>query len=114
MPRRQARPPGDALAGPRPLPSKEDLRRFIRAAPGKVGKTEISRHFGLTTDQRPALRELLKALKQDGSAMPAGRHGLAAPDGCPRWRWSRSSAPTRTATRWPGRSAGPRPRARCR
>ena len=70
------RPPG-------PLPSKEDLRRFIRAALGKVGKTEISRHFGLTTEQRPALRELLKALKQDGSAMPAGRHGLAAPGRLP-------------------------------
>ncbi|MDB5374047.1 MAG: Ribonuclease [Belnapia sp.] len=84
MPRRPAGPPPDpSLLSLRPLPSREDLRRFIRAAPGKVGKSEISRHFGLTTEQRPALRELLKALKQDGSAMPAGRHGLAAPGRLP-------------------------------
>jgi ribonuclease R len=79
------RPSGPPPAGspPRPLPSKEDQRRFIAAAPGKVGKTEISRHFGLGVEQRPALRALLKALKADGSAMPAGRRGLAAPGRLP-------------------------------
>ncbi|SDC52786.1 ribonuclease R [Belnapia rosea] len=67
----------------RPLPSKEELRRFIAAAPGKVGKSEISRHFGLSSDQRSALRALLKALQEEGSAMPAGRRGLAAPGRLP-------------------------------
>ncbi len=76
------RPPGPP-AGPAPLPSKEALRRFLAAAPGRVGKTEIARHFGLSTDQRPALRDLLRSLKEDGSATPAGRRGLAAPGRLP-------------------------------
>ena len=67
----------------RPLPSKEELRRFIEAAPGKVGKSEISRHFGLSSDQRPALRALLKDMLAEGGAMPAGRRGLAAPGRLP-------------------------------
>ncbi len=70
--------PGTLAAGPAPLPSKEALRRFLAAAPGRVGKTEIARHFGLSTEQRPALRDLLRSLKEDGSAAPAGRRGLAA------------------------------------
>ncbi|MDO9708429.1 ribonuclease R [Paracraurococcus lichenis] len=86
------RPPGGAsLPPPRPrpaegeapLPSKEELRRFLRASPGKTGKTEIARHFGLSSDQRPALRELLRALKEDGSAQPAGRRGVSAPGRLP-------------------------------
>jgi ribonuclease R len=65
------------------LPSKAELRRFLDASPGKVGKTEISQHFGLSVDQRPALRALLKELKEDGTAMPAGRRGVAAPGRLP-------------------------------
>jgi ribonuclease R len=76
------RTPG-APAEPAPLPSKEALRRFLAAAPGRVGKTEIARHFGLSTEQRPALRDLLRSLKEDGSAQPSGRRGLAAPGRLP-------------------------------
>jgi ribonuclease R len=83
---RRVRPPGasaphrrpKAPAVPAPLPSKEQLRRFLATAPGRVGKTEIARHFGLTSDQRPALRTLLASLKAEGSATPAGRCGVAA------------------------------------
>ena len=71
------RRPATAQA-PRPLPSKEEIRRFLAAAPGRVGKTEIARHFGLTSDQRPALRALLAALKAEGAAVPAGRRGVSA------------------------------------
>ena len=78
-----ARRPPVPPAGPAPLPSKEELRRFLRAAPGRVGKTEIARHFGLSTDQRPALRDLLRSLKEDGSAVPAGGRGVAAPGRLP-------------------------------
>jgi ribonuclease R len=59
------------------------LREFLRDQPGRVGKTEISRHFGLSTDQRPALRELLRGLKETGQASPVGRKGLAAPERLP-------------------------------
>jgi ribonuclease R len=72
-----------AEGGPAPLPSKEELRRFLREAPGRVGKSEISRAFGLSADQRPELRALLRELKQEGSAAQVGRRGLAAPDRLP-------------------------------
>jgi len=64
------------VAGPAPpLPSREDIRRFLRDAPGRVGKSEIARHFGLTVDQRPALRALLKALEAEGAFTPPPRAG---------------------------------------
>ena len=71
MPRRP-----EAGEGPRPLPSKEELRAFLRGAQGRVGKTEISRHFGLSTEQRPALRALMAALKEEGSIAPVGRRAI--------------------------------------
>nr|WP_246602792.1 ribonuclease R [Falsiroseomonas tokyonensis] len=70
-------------AAPAALPSLAQLRDFLRAAPGRVGKTEIARHFGLSCDQRPALRELLRGLKESGQATPVGRKGLAAPERLP-------------------------------
>ena len=79
----KAKPSRRNPADPAPLPSKEELRRFLAEAPGRVGKTEIARHFGLSGDQRPALRELLKSLKADGSAAPAGRRGVSAPGRLP-------------------------------
>ncbi len=69
--------------GTNPLPSREQLRAFLKSSPGRVGKTEIARHFGLTTEQRPALRDLLKSLKEDGQAAPAGKRSYAAPDRLP-------------------------------
>jgi ribonuclease R len=78
LPRRRAPAPA-----PSPLPSREQLRDFLRSAPGRVGKSDIARHFGLTSEQRPALRELLRSLKEAGHAAPAGRKGIAAPDRLP-------------------------------
>ncbi|WP_368413821.1 ribonuclease R [Falsiroseomonas sp.] len=77
------RPPRDAEGLGNPLPTREQLRAFLRAAPGRVGKSDISRHFGLSPDQRPALRELLRSLKEQGQAAPVGRRGIAAPDRLP-------------------------------
>ncbi|MBP0492253.1 ribonuclease R [Roseomonas sp. SG15] len=66
------------------MPSREELRAFLRTATGRVGKTEISRHFGLSTDQRPALRQLMAELKEEGSIAPVGRrtvrHAANLPD----------------------------------
>ncbi|WP_338662956.1 ribonuclease R [Pararoseomonas sp. SCSIO 73927] len=76
--------PRAAEGEPNPMPSREELRAFIRTATGRVGKTEIARHFGLSTDQRPALRELMAALKEEGSIAPIGRrtirHSANLPD----------------------------------
>lgn len=77
------RPPRDVAAADTPLPTREQLRAFLRAAPGRVGKSDISRHFGLSPDQRPALRDLLRSLKEQGQAAPVGRRGIAAPDRLP-------------------------------
>jgi ribonuclease R len=66
-----------------PLPSREQLRAFLATAKGRVGKTEIARHFGLTTEQRPALRDLLRSLKESGQAAPVGRKAFQAPDRLP-------------------------------
>ena len=66
-----------------PLPSREQLRAFLRDSPGRVSKSDIARHFGLSSDQRPALRDLLRGLKDSGQAAPVGRRGLAAPDRLP-------------------------------
>ncbi|WP_426957341.1 ribonuclease R [Muricoccus radiodurans] len=72
-----------AGAEPNPLPSREELRTFLRAATGRVGKTEISRHFGLSTEQRPALRALIASMKEEGSAAPVGRRTLRASENLP-------------------------------
>jgi len=78
-----SRPRADGAREGSALPSKEQLRTFLREAPGRVGKSDIARHFGLSSDQRPALRELLRSLKESGQAAPVGRRGLAAPDRLP-------------------------------
>ncbi|MBD0275330.1 MAG: RNB domain-containing ribonuclease, partial [Acetobacteraceae bacterium] len=72
-----------AADAPPPLPTREQIRAFLRDQAGRVGKADIARHFGLTTDQRPALRELLRGLKEAGDAQPAGRKGFAAPGRLP-------------------------------
>jgi len=61
------------------LPSREAVRRFIHAANGRVGKREISRHFGLGPEHRAALRSLLAGLAAEGAAMPAGHRRFTAP-----------------------------------
>ncbi|MBS7812253.1 ribonuclease R [Roseococcus pinisoli] len=56
-----------------PLPSKVELRAFLDSVQGRVGKTEIARHFGLATELRPALRQMLSEMRFDGSAKPVGK-----------------------------------------
>jgi ribonuclease R len=66
-----------------PLPSKSEIRAFLATAEGRVGKTEIARHFGLGTEQRPALRQLLSEMKLEASAAPVGKRTLRAPERLP-------------------------------
>ena len=64
------------------LPSKAELKAFLASAEGRVGKTEIARHFGLATEQRSALRQLLSEMKLEGTAKPVGKRtfeGRSAP-----------------------------------
>jgi ribonuclease R len=63
------RKPNDGAAPARaPLPSREEIRRFIASHPGRAGKTEICRHFNLGTEQRRAVRGILKSLEHEGAA----------------------------------------------
>jgi len=76
-PRRRAAAAADDAPGG--LPSREAIRAFIAAATGRVGKREISLHFGLGPQHRSALRHLLKELAGDGQVAPAGHRRFSAP-----------------------------------
>jgi ribonuclease R len=65
------------------LPSRDDLRRFIRDSAGRVGKREILAHFRLGQEHRPALRALLRDLAGDGEVAPAGHKRFRAPGRLP-------------------------------
>ncbi len=88
MTRRPARRPGcskppeqDATQGT--LPSREAVRRFVRESGGRVGKREISRHFGLGPEHRAALRDLLRDLAAAGDIAPAGHKRFTPPGHLP-------------------------------
>ena len=61
--RAQPAPTPTATGTPGELPTLDALRVFLSKAKGKIGKSDISRAFGLTTEQRPALRALLSEIK---------------------------------------------------
>ncbi len=66
-------------AEPRPMPTVQQLQVFLGGARAKVGRNEIARHFGLTSEQRPALRALLAGMQDSGIAAPAGKRRIAPP-----------------------------------
>jgi ribonuclease R len=74
------RPPDAPSPG---LPSRDDIRRFIREQPGRVGKREIARHFKLDPAQRVALRDALRDLAGEGAVAPAGHRRFRAPGRLP-------------------------------
>jgi ribonuclease R len=70
-------------APPRPLPTREEIRAFIRDQPGRVGKREIARAFGIGPDRRAELRDLLRALGAEGPLEGAGARRFRAPGTLP-------------------------------
>ena len=87
--RKKPRPPktpvGAAGAGPdRPFPSREQLRAFLAETPGRVGKREAMRAFGLGPEHRVAMRTMLKEMASRGEAAPAGHKRFTAPHGATR------------------------------
>ena len=48
------------------LPSREAILAFIAEQPGKAGKREIARAFGITGAQRIGLKRLLKDMAEEG------------------------------------------------
>ena len=56
------------MAGkPAPFPTREEVLRFVRESPGKVGRREIARAFNIRGNDRAALTELLRALEEEGA-----------------------------------------------
>ncbi|HJN25084.1 MAG TPA: ribonuclease R, partial [Rhodospirillales bacterium] len=49
-----------------PFPGKEDILKFIKDTPGRIGKREIARAFSLDTEQKMKLKKVLKEMKEDG------------------------------------------------
>jgi ribonuclease R len=82
---RKRRPEGPQVSTPvaGALPSREEIRRFISESPGRVGKREISRNFGLGPEHRADLRLLLKDLSGGGEVAPAGHRRFTAPGRLP-------------------------------
>ncbi|GGG47199.1 ribonuclease R [Caldovatus sediminis] len=80
-----------------PLPSPEELRRFLAERRGRAGPREIARAFGLDAGQHAALRGLLHSLEGEEGPPARGRAGHRA-------------RPPPAATEGParGRPAGPR------
>lgn len=55
------------------------MLRFVQSQPGRVGKREIAREFGLGPELRGELRALLQSLTQEGSIAPAGHRRFSPP-----------------------------------
>ena len=68
---------------PPALPTKSALRDFLAGATGRVTKSDIARYFGLTSDQRPALRALMREVAAEGGAAPAGKRAVIHPTRLP-------------------------------
>ncbi len=68
---------------PAALPTKAELRAFLASASGRVTKSDIARHFGLTSDQRPTLRVLMRELAAEGGSAPAGKRAVIHPTRLP-------------------------------
>ena len=78
---RAERQPRPSSAGA--LPSREELRRFVAASGGRVGKREIAREFGVGPELRQELRDALRDLAREGGIAPAGHRRFAKPGRLP-------------------------------
>jgi ribonuclease R len=73
-----------AAESPSPgLPSRDEIRRFVREQDGRVGKREIARAFRLGPEHRAELRDVLKSLAAEGNLAPAGHRRFRAPGKLP-------------------------------
>ena len=68
---------------PAALPSREEIRAFIRRSSGRVGKREVEREFRLGPEHRVALKRVLKDMAGEGVIAPAGHRRFAPPGRLP-------------------------------
>ncbi|MGO8911786.1 MAG: ribonuclease R [Bradyrhizobium sp.] len=55
------------------FPTQDAIVAFVRAHPGKVGTREIAREFGLRNADRAALKQILRALADEGVIQKRGK-----------------------------------------
>ncbi|MFA5955854.1 ribonuclease R [Hyphomicrobium sp.] len=56
------------------LPSKEQILEFLNSAPGKAGKREIARAFGVSGGAKIALKRVLAEMAEEGSLAGDKKH----------------------------------------
>ena len=49
-----------------PLPSREQVLEFIKDSPGRVGKRELARAFGLSGEGKIVLKQIMAELERSG------------------------------------------------
>ena len=89
MPR--SKPPRHPRPGPRKpvkpatrgLPSREQVLEFIKDSATPVGKREIARAFGVESQDRVALKRLLKEIESEGAVARGRKRRLADPEALP-------------------------------
>ena len=62
---------------PAPFPTRDEILRFVRESPGRVGRREIARAFGIRGSDRAALTDLLRTLEAEGAI--EGRRARSRP-----------------------------------
>jgi len=72
----------DKRKKPAALPSKQELLDYVRESPGRIGRREIARAFGVKGADRTVLRSMLKELEAAGEIERRGRR-VARPDALP-------------------------------
>jgi ribonuclease R len=82
---KKSEPRGRRDKGRRPeggLPTKQEIMEFLRTAGAKAGKREISKAFGLKSDDRVALKGLLTEMTEEG-LLSGNRKGFKEKGGLP-------------------------------
>ena len=70
--------PSRKQAGARALPSPDEIASFVAGAPGKVGKREVAKAFGIGGADRLWLKDVLHGLESDGRLARRGKRVVAA------------------------------------
>ena len=64
---------------PAPFPTRDEILRFVRESPGRVGRREIARAFNIRGNDRALLTDLLRTLEAEGEI--EGRRARRRPAG---------------------------------
>ena len=66
-----------------PIPSKTEILDFIRSSPGRVGKRELARAFGLRGSDKIDLKAILKELEVEGAVERGQKRRFSRPGALP-------------------------------